>query len=165
MNSDHWDITLDTHPLLRIEHQAPNLDGLPRRRVLRAGRVQECSVRGQPGPVRFRIETLDQRNLVRRLVGQVVPTQLGVILDGECASDSIRVNEAHRDEVMLDVECSPVRDSERFVRDGMPDGTPNVDNANAGLEKTLCFVFQVMMHALHARLKGLVDMHALLRRC
>ena len=159
----HYVQHMRIHPLLRIENQAPNLDGLPRRRALGAGRIQERSVRRQPRLVGIRVETLDQRHLVRRLVGQVVPTQLRVVLDGERASDAVWVDETHGDEVVIDVESAPVRNCELLVRDGVANGAPDVDNANAGLEETLRLVLEVVVYALDARIKGLIDMHALLR--
>lgn len=152
------------HPLLRIENQASNLDGLPLRRIFRARGVWEGSVRCQPCPVCCGIEALDQNDLVRRLVGQVVPAELRVVLDGERLTLAVGVNEFHRDEVVVDVQGSPVADSERFVGDGVSDRAPNVDDANTRLEKTIRFVSQVVTHTLLARSERLVDMDLLLKR-
>lgn len=116
----------------------------------------------QPRPVRLRIEALDQRHLFGSLVRQVIPPQLRVVLDRERATFPVRVDEANGDEVFLDVERAPVCDGQRLVCDRMADGTPNVDDADARFQKTFCFVLHVVMHALHACVKRLVDVDSLL---
>ena len=71
--------------LLRIEDQAPDLNALPMRGALRTSLVQERRVRGEPCTILLRVVTLDEGDLIRSLVREVVPLVIGVVADGEGA--------------------------------------------------------------------------------
>ena len=60
------------------------------------------------------------------------------------------------------VERAPVGDGERLVRDGVRDGPPDVDDADAGLEEAVGLVGKVVLDALDGGFVGLVDVDALL---
>lgn len=105
---------------------------------------------------------------------------VGVVLHGEstCAfhqhihsavtgkfgrtSNSVRVNEAHRNEVVLFVQVPPVGDSERFVGDGMVDRTPHVDDAHASLQKSFGICTEVTVYTGDGGIIGLVNVDAFL---
>ncbi len=78
-------LNLHNHHLLSIENQAADLNRLPVLSLRRAGCIREGRVRGEPGSVSLRIITLDEGDLVRCLVGKVVPLMVGVVLHAERA--------------------------------------------------------------------------------
>ena len=121
------------YPLL-VKYQAAHLDGLPVRCILRARRIQERSMRRQPGLALIRVKTLDQRDLIWGLSSQVVPPMRRVIAHAERGALPIPVDMPRRDEVVLRVERAPVCDGEWMMRNGVPDGTPHVDDAHTALE-------------------------------
>ena len=77
-------------------------------------------------------------------------------------ANSVWVDEADGDEVVLGVERAPVGDSEWLVRDGVPNGAPYVNDTDASLEKAVGVLAEVTMHASDAGVEGLVDVHAFL---
>lgn len=137
-------------------------------------------MRRQPSPILFRIVALDERNLIGSLVRQVVPAVVGVVLHAECAyiaflldsayptgestltTNAVGVDEAHGDEVVLGVEITPVRHCERLVRDGVPNGAPDVDNAHTSLQETVCVGTKMAVDASNARVEGLINVNAFL---
>ena len=64
---------------------------------------------------------------------------------------------------MLDIERAPVGDGERLVCDGVRDGPPDVDDADAGLEEAVGLVGEVVLDALDGGFVRLVDVDAFLR--
>ena len=142
--------------LLRVKHQSANLNRLPVRRLRRAARIRERAVRRQACPIRLRIVTFDERHLVRSLVGEMPPLVIRVVPDRVRAPRAVRVDEVHRDEVLL-VQVAPVRHSERLVGDGVVNGPPDVDDADAGLEEAVGLVGEVVFDAFDGRLVRLID--------
>lgn len=96
---------------LLIEHECPNLDGLSLRRVGRARCVQERRVRRQACFSDVGVVALDECHFVRPLVAQVIPLQVRVVFHCECPANSVWVNEAHRNKIVLGIKSAPVRDS------------------------------------------------------
>ena len=149
--------------LLRIKHQSANLNRLPVRRLRRAARIRERAVRRQACPIRLRIVTFDERHLVRSLVGEMPPLVIRVVPDRVRAPRAVRVDEVHRDEVLL-VQVAPIRHSERLVGDGVVDGPPDVDDADTALEEPLGVVSEMTIDALHTGVERLVYVNAFLLR-
>ena len=79
-------------------------------------------------------------------------------VDPACA---IGVDEVDGDEVVR-AEVAPVRERERLVGDGVGDGPPDIDDADARLEETRGVVGEVVLDALNGGPVGLVDVYALL---
>ena len=123
----------------------------------------ERRVRRQPSPVRLRVVTLDQRDLLRSLSTQIVPLELvrWVIVHSINRARAVWVDEFDGDEVG-GIEGAPIGDGERLVGDGVGDGTPDVDSADAGLEETGGVVGEMVLDALDGGLVGLVDMNCFL---
>lgn len=80
----------------------------------------------------------------------------------ESSTDSIGVDETNGDEVVGSVEVTPVGDGEGFVSYGVRDGTPDVDETDAGLEETGGFGAEVSVDTGDAGFEGLVDVDAFL---
>lgn len=70
-------------------------------------------------------------------------------------------NQLCRHKVTFSVEGAPVADGEWLVCNGVPDGTPHVDDAHTAFEQTLCLFAHVTMHSRDAGFIRLVDMNAL----
>ena len=149
--------------LLRVKHQSANLNRLPVRRLRRTARIRKRAVRRQACPIRLRIVTLDERHLVRGLVGEVPPLVIRVVPDRVRAPRAVRVDEVHRDEVLL-AQMAPVRDRERLVRDRVVDRPPDVDDPHPALEEAFRILGEVVLDALDARVVRLVDVNAFLER-
>ena len=64
---------------------------------------------------------------------------------------------------MLLVKVAPVADSEGLVRDWVVDGPPDIDDANATLQKTFSIRAEMAMDAGDGGVEGLVDMNPFLR--
>lgn len=79
-------------------------------------------------------------------------------------SNTVRVDEADGDQVVLGVEITPVRHSEWLVCDGVPDRTPDVNDTNAALEQTFSIFTEMAMHSCNTSIERLVDMDAFLGR-
>ena len=149
--------------LLRVKHQSANLNRLPVRRLRRAARIRERAVRRQACPIRLRIVTFDERHLVRSLVGEMPPLVIRVVPDRVRAPRAVRVDEVHRDEILL-AQVAPVRDRERLVRDWVVDRPPDVDDPHPTLEEAFRILGEVVLDALDARVVRLVDVNAFLER-
>ena len=145
------------------EHQRAHLDRLARRELLRAARVQKCRVRSETRTVHLRVVALDERDLVRSLAGEVVPLVLGVVAHAVRAPRAVRVDEVHRDEVLL-AQVAPVRHRERLVRNRVVDRPPDVDDTHPTLEEAFRILREVVLDALDARVVSLVDVNAFLER-
>lgn len=63
---------------------------------------------------------------------------------------------------MLLVKVAPVADSEGLVRDWVVDGTPDIDDANATLQKTFSIRAEVAVDSGDGGVEGLVDVDAFL---
>ena len=87
---------------------------------------------------------------------------LRVVLDAERPAHTMRVNEAHGDEIRVPVEMTPVGNGEGFVVDWVLDGTPDVDDTNAASEETGSFVAEMIMHSLDASIKCLINVNTFL---
>ena len=111
--------------------------------------------------IRFRIKTLDQRDFIRPLPVQKVPSMLFVWSDGEGLANSVGVNELHGDEVAIGYRCS-VGDGKGVFEDGF-DGTPNIDDLIAAFEELIGFLGEVITHTVGANFIALIDMHTLYR--
>ena len=122
-------------------------------------------MRREPRPVRLRVVALDQRDLLGGLSTQVVPLELvrGVVIDSVDPACAIGVNEVDGDEVVR-AEGAPVGECEGLVGDGVGDGPPDVDDADARLEEAGGVLGEVVLDALNGSPVGLVDMDALLQR-
>lgn len=123
--------------LLRIEHQAPDFDALSLRSTSRTSLIQERSMRRQPRLVRIRIETFDQRHLIRPLLRQIIPLVTIPVLDAKRRPLVVVVDVTRRDEVFFGVEGMIVGDGEGIMSDGVLNGAPDVDEADAGLEQAV----------------------------
>lgn len=118
--------------IVRMKHQRPDLDTLPRLLCLRC-RVHKGRMRHPPcSAIRLRIKTFDQGYLIRPLPVQKVPLVLLVRQDRECLPDSIRVDELHGHKIAVgDGIC--VSNAERIFEDGF-DGPPDIDDLEATFE-------------------------------
>ena len=89
---------------------------------------------------------------------------LRVVLHGvrSALAFGIGEDELDRDEVVRGVECAPVGHREWFVVDGVLNGTPNVDEADASGEKAVGILGEVVVYAPHACAVCLIDVHELL---
>jgi hypothetical protein len=152
------------YPLFLVKYQAAHLDGLPVRCILRARRIQERSMRRQPRLALIRVKTLDESDLIRRLSPQVVPLVRRVVTHAQRSALPIRVDVPCRDEVLFRFESAPVCDCEGMVRNGVPDGTPNVDDAHAALEQAIGIFWGVLAYPSQTRGIRLIDVHSLLEK-
>ena len=118
----------------------------------------------KPCAIFLGVEALDERDLVRGLVRQVVPLVVRVVLHAEGASLAVRIDVAHGDKVVLRVEVAPVGYRERLVRDRVVDRPPDVDDPHPALEEAFRILGEVVLDALDARVVRLVDVNALLER-
>lgn len=78
-------------------------------------------------------------------------------------SNSIGVDEANRDKVVLLIKVAPIADSEGLVRDRVVNGTPDVDDTNASLQQTFGIGAKVAVNARDGGVEGLINMNAFLR--
>ena len=131
--------------------------------IFRARIIQERGMRSQHCPVRVGIVALDQEYLLGRLIRQEVPLVLGVMLDAVRLSLEMRVNEAVDDEIFVWIHGAPVSDCQRVVRYWILNGTPDVDQAHAGLEETVGLGGEMVLHPSDAGMVRLVDVHAFLQ--
>lgn len=65
-------------------------------------------------------------------------------------------------QIVLRVEMTPVRDCERLVGDGVVNGAPHVDDADASLQEAFRFLTEVVVDPCDRRIESLINMHALL---
>lgn len=72
-------------------------------------------------------------------------------------ANTIRVDEADRDEIMLGIKRTPVGDSKGLVSNGMSNRTPDIDNAHTTFQKTVCVWAEMTVDASDAGVEGLVD--------
>ena len=119
---------------------------------------------GQPSLALVRIKALDQGNLFWRLVSQVVPAVLGVVLHAERRALAVTVNVPGVDEVNVGVNRTPISNSQRVMCDDVLDRPPDIDDTDAELEKTLGFIRKILVHAFLSSDVRLVGMHTSLGR-
>jgi len=132
---------------------------LPVWRIPWARGIKERSMRCQPRLAFVRVETLDQRNFLRRLSAQVVPTVRRVVTHAERGPLPVRIDVPCRNKVLLWFERAPIRDGERVVRDGVHDGTPHVDDPHSALEQAICVCGCMLPHPCKTCGVRLVDVH------
>lgn len=118
---------------------------------------------GRPSrsPIRLRIITFDQRDFIRPLPVQKVPSVIFIRSDGEGLAHSVRVNELHGNEVAIRHRSS-VGDGKGVFEDWF-DGTPDIDDLIAAFEETISFLGEMMTHTVRASFVALIDVHALYR--
>ena len=123
---------LKSFSIVRMKHQCPNLDTLPRLLRLRC-RVDKGRMRHSPrSPVRLGIITFDQGHLIGPLPVQKVPLVLLVRPDRVRLPDSIRVDELHGEKIAVG-DGIGVGNAQRILEDGL-DGPPHVDDLDAAFE-------------------------------
>ena len=110
-------------------------------------------------PIQLRIKTLDQHDLLRRLLPKIMPAMTRVRTNRKCLPNTIRINQLHGQKVLVG-HGRGVRDSERVFANGF-DGTPDVDDLVAAFEKALGVGGEVVLDALGAGFVGLVDVDLL----
>ena len=120
-------------------------------------------MRRQPRLVRLRVITLDQRDLLRSLSTQIVPLELvrGVVVHPVGRARAVGVDELDGDEIPR-VEGAPIGDGEGVVGNGIGDGPPDVDDADARLEEAGGVVGEVVLDAIDGGPVGLVDVDGFL---
>lgn len=142
-----------------MENQRSNLDTLPRTLTLSL-LVHERAMRHPPSPpIQLRIKTLDQHDLLRRLLPKIMPAMTRIRTNRKRLPNTIRIDQLHGQKVLVGHGRS-VRDSERVFANGF-DRTPDVDDLVAAFEKALGVGGEVVLNALGAGFVGLVDMDAL----
>lgn len=126
--------------LLVVEHQAPNLNRLPLRSLPRTANILERRMRRQSRDILLRVVALDEDHLIRGQVRQEVPLVVGVAGKTKVGTHAIRVDVFRVKEVVGGVDGGVVAAREGPVGNGVGDGTPGVDNTNAGLEEAVSVV-------------------------
>lgn len=108
------------------------------------------------------VEAFEEQALVARHAAQVVPLLALVVRDGGRLADvTTRIAMLDGDEIAL-FEGGARREAQRHRLDRLlVERAPDVDDAEAPLEKRLGLVAHVPVHALLGRVLGLVDVHEL----
>ena len=78
------------------------------RRILRTRTIEESGVGRQPRSIHLRIEALDESYFFGGLIREIIPLVIGVMLDTECSTLSVGIDETDRYEVVLGVQVTPV---------------------------------------------------------
>jgi len=104
------------------------------------------------------IIALDEKRLVRSLRVLEVPLVLGIRLDSVGLAVTVWVNQRGGNEIAL-VYGIGVREGEGVSEDGL-DGTPNVDDLKALLEKLIRFIWEVVLDTALGGCVGLVNVNS-----
>lgn len=141
-----------------MEHQRSNLNTLPRLLAYRL-RIYKGGMRHPPRPpVKLRIKTLDQHDLLRRLAVDIIPSVLCVGTHSQRLAPSVGIDEPDRNKVSIG-HRKRVSYREWVFVDCL-DGSPDVYYLVACLEQVFGFVWEVVRHAVFGGGVRLVDMHA-----
>ena len=142
-----------------MKDQRSNFDTLPRTLSL-SPLVHERAMGHPPSPtIQLRIKTLDQHDLLRRLLPKIMPAMTRIRTNGKSLSNTIRINQLDGQKIIVG-HGRGIRDSERVFANGF-DGTPDVDDLVAGFKKALGLAGEVVLDALGAGFVGLIDVDAL----
>src|SRR5260221_4920466 len=109
------------------ENQRAHLDALTRRRVGRAARIFERSVRGEArAAVVLRVVALQQDRLVRRHPRKVVPAMLRVVEEAEDFADALAIDEIDRHNIFR-VQAASAAERQRRAFNWAANRPPDVD--------------------------------------
>ena len=87
----------------------------------------------EPRAVDLGVVALDERDLIRCLVREIVVLLLGIVVEEVNATIAIGVNEASWNEVLRQIEGLPVGNRKRSMRHRVANRTPDVDQSHSRL--------------------------------
>ena len=145
--------------IIRVKHQRPHLDTLPRLLVLKR-RVDERTMRHAPRPtISLAIEALNQHHFVGGLLAQVEPAVRVIRPHGERLAHAVRIDQLHGHEVSLG-HGRGVHHAQGVLPDRL-DRPPHVDDLISAAQQAICVFGDVVADAVGPGFVGLIDVHAL----
>lgn len=149
--------------IIRMKHQRPNLNTLPRHSLHKL-LINKRTMRHPPRPpIRLTIKALNQRNLARTLLKQIMPLMTSRALltrpHSISLSSPMRIDQFNRYEFIIRDGIGGC-DAQGVFQNRF-DGSPDVDYLEAAFQKSGGFVGEVVGYAVRGGGVGLVDVHPL----